>query len=70
MNSIRREWTAAEAINLCDLVFPDAELEGKSIGSLVLIRFKKNYPRGLFGRIQGWLNQSQPLSSLRRAVQL
>ena len=53
--SVKKDWTTEDAMALCDLVFQDAELEGKSIGSLVLGRFKKSYPRGLFDRIKSWL---------------
>lgn len=53
--SVRKDWSVEDAMRLCDLVFPDAELEGKSIGSLILSRYRKSYPHGLFDRIQGWL---------------
>jgi len=52
---IKGRWTVAEAVELCHLVFPRPELEFKGLGALMLIRFKKSYPKSLFVRIKGWL---------------
>lgn len=53
--SVKGDWTVAEAIDFCDLMFREPELEAKALGALVLVRFGKVLPRSLFGRIKGWL---------------
>ncbi len=53
--AVRGRWTVGEAIELCDILFPEAKLEAKAIGGLVLSRFKKDFPRSLFGKTKGWL---------------
>jgi 3-methyladenine DNA glycosylase AlkD len=53
--SVRGTWTAAEAIELCDILFAEPELEAKGVGALVLSRFKKDLPRFFFARLKGWL---------------
>ena len=52
---VRDHWTFAEAAALCDLLFPAPELETKGVAAVILARFKKDYPRSLFGRVKGWL---------------
>ena len=52
---IRKRWNVQDAVTLCDLLFPEPELESKAIGSLILSRFKKDFPKSLFSRIEGWL---------------
>ena len=53
--TIRTQWGVQDAITLCDLLFAEPELESKAIGSLILSRFKKDFPESLFPRIEGWL---------------
>jgi len=53
--TIRTQWGVQDAITLCDLLFAEPELESKAIGSLLLNRFKKDFPEALFRRIEGWL---------------
>lgn len=52
---IRPSWTVAEAMTLCDLLFPARELETKGVAAVILARFKRDFPRSLFGRVKGWL---------------
>jgi len=52
---VKADWTVYEAIALCDLLFADPELEAKSVGALILVRFKKSYPPALFDRVRSWL---------------
>lgn len=52
---VRDSWTADEAMTLCDLLFPARELETKGLAAVVLARFKRDFPRALFGRVKGWL---------------
>jgi len=53
--SVRGTWTAAEAIELCDILFAEPELEAKSVGALILSRFKKDLPPSFFARLKSWL---------------
>lgn len=53
--AVRGFWTAAEAVAFCDLLFPARELEAKGVAAVLLARFKKGFPRSLFGRVKGWL---------------
>jgi 3-methyladenine DNA glycosylase AlkD len=57
-NDIKGTWTAADAVKLCDLVFPRPELEYKALGAFILLRFKKSFPRDLFDKIKDWLAAS------------
>jgi len=52
---IKADWTEAEAVGLCDVLFADAELEAKAVGGLVLGRFKKAYTPALFSSVKSWL---------------
>ena len=53
--SVRKRWTVGEAVELCDILFPEAELEAKAVGELVLSRFKNDFPKSLFGKAKAWL---------------
>ncbi len=52
---VKAEWTVADAIRLCDLMLPRAELEAKGVAILVLHRYRKTYPRALFDKAHAWL---------------
>jgi 3-methyladenine DNA glycosylase AlkD len=52
---IRAEWTAADAIALCDILFQDPEHEAKAAAALMLGRFKRTLPPSLFAKAKGWL---------------
>ncbi len=52
---VKKEWTVADAVRLCDRLLPRPELEAKGVAILVLHRFRKAYPRALFETIHGWL---------------
>jgi 3-methyladenine DNA glycosylase AlkD len=54
-NSVRADWTAVEAMALCDILFAAPELEAKAVGALILGRFKKTFPPSLFSKVEGWL---------------
>lgn len=57
--SVKKDWTVADAIRLCDIVFPELELEAKGIGALILARFKKEFPKSLFGKVKSWLARNR-----------
>jgi 3-methyladenine DNA glycosylase AlkD len=52
---IKTVWTATDAVELCDILFADPELEAKAVGALILGRFKDTFPPGLFAKIRSWL---------------
>ena len=52
---VKGDWTYAEAVELCDILFVDDELEAKAIGGLILSRFKKAYPPAFFAKVKAWL---------------
>jgi len=52
---IKTDWTAVEAMELCDILFAEPELEAKAVGALILGRFKDTFPPGLFAKVRSWL---------------
>lgn len=52
---IKTAWTVEEAIRLCEILLPQAELEAKSLASIILAKFKDEFPESLFFKIEGWL---------------
>ncbi len=52
---VKSDWTAEDAMALCDILFEEPQLEPKSVGSLVLFRFRASFPPALFTRAKGWL---------------
>ena len=53
--SVKASWTFDDAVALCDSLFAEPELEAKSVGALVLARFKKDYPPSFFPTVKRWL---------------
>ena len=53
--SVKGAWTVADAIALCDILFPAPELESKAVGALVLCRFKSDFPPSFPAKVKGWL---------------
>jgi 3-methyladenine DNA glycosylase AlkD len=52
---VKTDWTAADAMALCDILFTEPQLEPKAVGSLVLFRFRTSFPPALFARAKDWL---------------
>jgi len=52
---VKADWTVDDAIELCDILVRDPELEAKAIGTLVLNRFKRSFTPALFARAKAWL---------------
>ena len=52
---VKGDWTADDAIALCDILFDEPEHEAKAAAALILARFKKTFPPRLFAKAQGWL---------------
>jgi 3-methyladenine DNA glycosylase AlkD len=53
--TIKSEWRLGDAIRLCDILFPEPELEAKSLGALILIRYKRDLPKEFISRVKDWL---------------
>ena len=51
----RKGWSVGDAVSLCDRLFPQPELEAKSVAALVLLRYQKDFPLALFQKTHGWL---------------
>jgi len=54
---VKPDWTAQDAMALCDILFADPELEAKAVASLVLGRFKTSFPPSLFAKAKTWLSR-------------
>jgi 3-methyladenine DNA glycosylase AlkD len=52
---VKADWTVGDAIELCDILVREPELEAKAIGTLVLNRFKRSFPPALFAQVKEWL---------------
>jgi 3-methyladenine DNA glycosylase AlkD len=52
---LKDDWTADDAIALCDILFADAEHEAKAAAALILARFKATFPTRLFAKAKSWL---------------
>jgi len=52
---VKEEWTDREAAALCEILCREPYLESKSVGTLILARFRKSLPKTMFDRIKGWL---------------
>jgi 3-methyladenine DNA glycosylase AlkD len=53
--TIKSEWRLEDAIRLCDILFPEPELEAKSVAALILIRYKRDLPKEFMTRVKEWL---------------
>lgn len=51
----RKDWSVRDAVSLCDRLFPQPELEAKSVAALVLLRYQKDFTPALFRKTHGWL---------------
>jgi len=52
---VKEDWTADDAIALCDVLFAEPEHEAKAAGALILARFKASLPPRLFAKAKSWL---------------
>jgi len=53
--SVKGVWTLAEAVEFCDLMIRQPQLEAKQIGIELLGRFKRQFPDSLLKTIKQWL---------------
>jgi 3-methyladenine DNA glycosylase AlkD len=54
-DEVREDWGWEDAVALCEILYREPHLEAKSIGTLVLFRFRKTLPESMFTKIKGWL---------------
>lgn len=52
---VRGQWGYGEALQFCELMLRRRELEAKSVGILLLGRYRKEFDTGLIERIEEWL---------------
>ena len=52
---VRTEWRYADAVAFCDLLIRDRYIESKSIGVMLLARYRGHYPEALLRHVKGWL---------------
>jgi 3-methyladenine DNA glycosylase AlkD len=52
---VKPDWTFEDAVELCDILVRDAELEAKAVGTLILGRFKKEFAPVFFAKVKAWL---------------
>jgi len=48
-------WDVDDAIGLCDILLPNPYLEAKGFSSVLLHKFKRDFPKKLFFKIEEWL---------------
>ncbi len=54
---LRPQWTAADAVELCDLLMREKEHELKAVGVLILSAFAAELDLALLPRVEGWLTR-------------
>ena len=52
---VRVGWTLKDAVDLCEILLPNAYIEAKSLATLILLRYRREFGRPLFALIQTWL---------------
>ncbi len=52
---VKAGWTLKEAVDLCEILLPNAYIEAKSLAMLILLRYRREFGRPVFGLIKTWL---------------
>jgi 3-methyladenine DNA glycosylase AlkD len=52
---VKTEWGLAEAEEFCALMLANPYHEVKGLGILIFERYRKEFPKSMFGTIKGWL---------------
>lgn len=55
---VRGQWNVERAVEFCDLLVRDPHLEAKTVGMLLLARYKKHFGRDLIRRVEMWLKSN------------
>jgi 3-methyladenine DNA glycosylase AlkD len=54
---IRREWTYADAVALCEQLIPERYLESKGFALTMLARYRRDFEKNLLRRAKSWLER-------------
>jgi 3-methyladenine DNA glycosylase AlkD len=54
---VRKEWTYADAIELCEQLMPDRYLESKGLSLTLLARYRRDFDEDLLLRAKSWLER-------------
>ncbi|HLM97848.1 MAG TPA: DNA alkylation repair protein [Bryobacteraceae bacterium] len=54
---VRKEWTCADAIALCEVLMPDRYLESKGLALMLLMRYRRRFEPDLLPRAKSWLER-------------
>jgi 3-methyladenine DNA glycosylase AlkD len=54
---VRAGWTLKDAVDLCEILLPNAYIEAKSLATLILLRYRSDFGRPVFVRIRTWLSR-------------
>ncbi len=52
---VRKEWRYADAVEFCELLMRDRYIESKSMGLMLLARYRRHYPEALLRDVKRWL---------------
>jgi len=55
--SVRKEWTYAEAVELCESLISDPYVESKHVGLMLLTRYRRQFEPDLLERAKLWLER-------------
>ncbi len=55
---VKKQWSTDEAVEFCDLMVREKQLEAKAIGFLLLARFHRRFDRELFATAAIWLEEN------------
>jgi len=54
---VRKEWTCADAMALCELLIPDRYLESKGLALTLLMRYRRQFEPDLLLRSKRWMER-------------
>ena len=52
---VKTAWQLKDALDLCEILLPNAYIEAKSVATLILLRYRREFGRPLFSRVKTWL---------------
>jgi 3-methyladenine DNA glycosylase AlkD len=54
---VRKQWTYADAVELCEQLMPDLYLESKGLALMMLARYRRDFEEDLLRRAKSWLER-------------
>jgi 3-methyladenine DNA glycosylase AlkD len=54
---VRKEWTYADAVELCEQLMPDRYLESKGLALMLLARYRRDFDEGFLHCAKSWLER-------------